>query len=161
MIAEHTPIRLLNVDWSWEDIPYWVAMEFARHKFEKFISTQRTDRAGVDRSQKPQDAPVKMDCYANSQNVIDFSRKRLCKQASLDCQLLTKDLKLKIYDISPELSLSMVPNCVYRCGCPEQYIGQKCAFFEKFKKECQEKGKDIFDIKDRYQVYMDMVISEI
>ena len=26
LIAEHSPIRLLEVDWSWKNIKYWVAM---------------------------------------------------------------------------------------------------------------------------------------
>lgn len=58
VIAEHTPIRKLHVSWLWEDMPYWVAMEWARHKFEKYIRSQRTDRTGEKRDKKPQDAPV-------------------------------------------------------------------------------------------------------
>ena len=40
LISEHSPIRLLEFDWSWKNIAYWLSTEFSRHKFEKFISTQ-------------------------------------------------------------------------------------------------------------------------
>ena len=30
LISEHTPIRLLEVDWSWRGIRYWVAMEMGK-----------------------------------------------------------------------------------------------------------------------------------
>lgn len=41
LISEHSPIRLLEFDWSWKQIPCWVSTEWSRHKFEKFISAQR------------------------------------------------------------------------------------------------------------------------
>ena len=44
LISEHTPIRLLEFDWSWKGIYYWLSTEWSRHKFEKFISSQRDDR---------------------------------------------------------------------------------------------------------------------
>ena len=43
LISEHSPIRLLEFDWSWKSIYYWVSTEWSRHKFEKFISSQRDD----------------------------------------------------------------------------------------------------------------------
>ena len=44
LMSEHSPIRLLEFDWSWKGIAYWVSTEWSRHKFEKFISSQRDDR---------------------------------------------------------------------------------------------------------------------
>ena len=44
LISEHSPIRLLEFDWSWKGIYYWLSTEWSRHKFEKFISSQRDDR---------------------------------------------------------------------------------------------------------------------
>lgn len=44
LISEHSPIRLLEFDWTWEGIKYWVSTEWSRHKFEKFITSQRNDR---------------------------------------------------------------------------------------------------------------------
>ena len=86
LFSEHSPIRLLEFDWSWKGIKYWVHAEWARHKFEKFISTQRNDRQkNYDRNKAPQDAPVNFDGFANMQNLIDAWRKRLCFQV---CALL-------------------------------------------------------------------------
>lgn len=44
LISEHSPIRLINFAWKWRGIKYWVSTEWSRHKFEKFISSQRNDR---------------------------------------------------------------------------------------------------------------------
>ena len=52
-----------------------------------------------------------------------------------------------------ELSDTMVPNCVYRCGCPE--LGG-CNFWEKFKCDffdCGHSWEDITYIKERYDHY--------
>jgi len=69
LLAEHSPIRKLCFNWKWEDLPYWVSVHFVRHKFgiEHFVSTQRTDRTGEDRTAKTQDAPVVHECFANAQ----------------------------------------------------------------------------------------------
>ena len=32
LISEHSPIRLLEIDWTWENIKYWVSTEWSRHK---------------------------------------------------------------------------------------------------------------------------------
>lgn len=119
LISEHSPIRLISVDWTWDNIEYWLSTEWSRHKFEKFISTQRTDRTGVDREDKPQGSRVKFDGYANAQNLIDAWRKRLCRQADPKATKLALDFKSALHDFEPELADMLVPNCVYRCGCPE------------------------------------------
>ena len=119
LISEHSPIRSMTVKWQWPDIPSWVATHFARHKFEKFIKTQRTDRTGVDRNKLPQDSPVIMTCEANTQHLIDTGRKRLCMLASPETRMHMEDLKLTLIGVEPEISNVLVPNCIYRCGCPE------------------------------------------
>ena len=76
LISEHSPIRLLEFDWSWKSIYYWLSTEWSRHKFEKFISSQRDDRLidETPRGEKPQNALVNFDGYANMQNLIDTWR---------------------------------------------------------------------------------------
>lgn len=88
LISEHSPIRLLEFDWSWKKIAYWVSTEWSRHKFEKFISSQRDDRLidAIPRGKKPQDALVNFDGYANMQNLIDSWRKRLCFTATKEAR---------------------------------------------------------------------------
>lgn len=127
LISEHSPIRSIIVKWQWPDIPSWVATHFARHKFEKFIKTQRTDRTGVDRNKLPQDAPVTMTCEANTQHLIDTARKRLCFMASPETRKHMEDLKITLHGTEPEISDVLVPNCVYRCGCSEP---NGCRYFE-------------------------------
>lgn len=154
LIAEHSPIRLLNIDWSWNGIKYWVSTEWSRHKFEKYISTQRTDRVGVNRDDKPQSSEVNFDGYANAQNLIDAWRKRLCFQATKEARELAEDFKFELHNAEPEIADVLVPNCIYRGGCPEM---QQCKFFKKFIYEVYEKmderHMDLFDIKDRYEIY--------
>ena len=84
LLAEHSPIHKMVFSWKWINLPYWVSVHFVRHKFgiEHFVSTQRTDRTGDDRTGKRQDAPVMHECYANVQSIMFISRRRLCSQAS-------------------------------------------------------------------------------
>lgn len=149
LISEHSPIRLINVDWSWEEIEYWVSTEWSRHKFEKFISTQRTDRTGIDRNVKPQGSKVNFDGYANAQHLIDAWRKRLCGCATPEVRTLARDFKIKLHDIEPELADMLVPNCVYRCGCPE--FPNDCLIWKTFKR--QNPDIDMTDIRARYNAY--------
>ena len=79
LLAEHSPIRQMIIKWKWTDLPYWVSVHFVRHKIgiEHFVSTQRSDRTGVNRENKEQSAAVSHECIANAQAVINISRKRL------------------------------------------------------------------------------------
>lgn len=157
LISEHSPIRLLSVDWTWKDVPYWVSTEWSRHKFEKFISTQRTDRTGVDRARKPQDAPVMFDGFANAQSLIDVWRKRLCGLATPEAQAYAISFKRALKEWEPELSDVLVPNCVYRGGCPE-FPKTSCAFWRSMVRYNHEHGdRDLLDIRTRYEVYNEML----
>lgn len=154
LISEHSPIRLLEFDWSWKKIPYWVSTEWSRHKFEKFISTQRDDRLkdDISRNVKPQSAPVNFDGYANMQNLIDAWRKRLCYQAAPEARRLAEDFKIELSKTHREESSVLCPNCIYRCGCPEF---KNCGYFKNFYEWCCDKypDKDILDIQTRYDLY--------
>lgn len=119
LISEHSPIRDISVKWKWESIKSWVATHWVRHKFEKFVKTQRTDRTGVNRDKLPQDALVSFTGDANVQHLIDAWRKRLCQMASRETRMYAEDFKKTLRDYEPEISDVLVPNCVYRCGCPE------------------------------------------
>lgn len=160
LISEHSPIRLLEFDWSWESIPYWVSTEWSRHKFEKFISSQRNDRQKkYDRNSARQDSPVKFDGYANMQNLIDAWRKRLCYQATPEARGLAEDFKYELHKTHPLEANVLCPNCVYRGGCPEI---KSCGYFTKFLKYFVEHApqKSLFNIQDRYDVYNQMFYEE-
>lgn len=150
LFSEHSPIRLLEFDWTWENIKYWVSTEWSRHKFEKFISTQRNDRQkNYDRNEAPQGAFVKFDGYANMQNLIDAWRKRLCFQATNEARQLAEDFKIKLHETHPIEADILVPHCVYRGCCSECFNG--CGFWDRLTKDWSK--EDITDINKRYQKY--------
>lgn len=150
LFSEHSPIRLLEFDWTWENIKYWVSTEWSRHKFEKFISTQRNDRQkNYDRNEAPQGAFVKFDGYANMQNLIDAWRKRLCFQATNEARQLAEDFKRKLHETHPIEADVLVPHCVYRGCCSECFNG--CGFWNRLTKDWSK--EDITDINKRYQKY--------
>ena len=157
LISEHTPIRLLEFDWSWKQIKYFVAMEWARHKFEKFISTQRNDRQSkYDRNAARQDAPVNFDGYANMQSLIDAWRKRLCYQATPEARQLAEDFKIELHKTHPAESDVLVPNCVYRMGCPEF---KSCGYY-KYVVGQMDDLVNVFSIQKRYDAYNRLFYKE-
>lgn len=156
LIAEHSPIRSLIVKWRWRNIPSWVAVHWVRHKWEKFVQTQRTDRTGIDRSKLPQDEPVTFKGEANSQHLIDTMRKRLCYQASPETRAYAEDFKRALHEVEPELSDVLVPNCIYRAGCPELC---SCRYWDKL---IDDNGVALFmeGIQYRYDIYNDTFWSK-
>lgn len=154
LIAEHSPIRVMNISWIWENMPHWVGVHWVRHKWEKFVRTQRSDRTGIPREKLPQDEPQDFMGVANPQSLIDTMRKRLCYKASPETREYAEDLRDKLFEIGErELSMVCVPNCVYRGGCPEQ-IG--CGLYEDFTRYIEECGDSLYclmDIGKRYALY--------
>lgn len=153
LLAEHSPIRDISVKWTWHGIKSWVATHWSRHKFEKYIKSQRSDRTGIPRDKLPQDAPVDFTGDANVQALIDTMRKRLCRQSSTETRQYAENLKAALHEVEPEIADVLVPQCVYRAGCAEM-------------KPCGD-GKCFFDvlidqtagavatthIQDRYDAY--------
>lgn len=136
LLAEHSPIRRIKFSWQWENLKSWVSVHFVRHKFgiEHWVSTQRTDRTGIDRDKSPQDSPVLHECEANAQALIFISRRRLCSQASPETRAAWKEVKKEVSRVDPVLASVMVPECVYRGFCPEFH---SCGFVdtEKYRKQ--------------------------
>ena len=149
LLSEHSPIRAIEIKFRWRDIPYWVAMHWKTHKWESRTNTQRNDRQqAYDRGKAPQDAPVTFTGEANVQHLIDTMRKRLCYQASPETRRYALDLKAEIYKVEPEIANVLVPNCVYRCGCPEN---SKCKWFEQ--RSAYRPALRSTDIQERYDTY--------
>lgn len=121
LISEHSPIRNIIVKWRWDGIKSWIATHWSRHKWECYIKTQRSDRTGENRDKMPQDTPVTFVGEANAQNLIDTWRKRLCYQAAPETRKYAEDFKAALRAVDKEIADVLVPNCVYRCGCPEMY----------------------------------------
>ncbi|MBQ9211110.1 MAG: thymidylate synthase ThyX [Clostridia bacterium] len=121
LLAEHSPIRRIMFGWKWSGMKSWVSVHFVRHKhgIEHWVSTQRTDRTGIDRDASRQDAPVDHECLANAQALIFISRRRLCSQAAKETREAWKEVKQQVAERDPVLASVMVPECIYRGFCPE------------------------------------------
>lgn len=139
LMAEHSPIRLLEFTVRMYDLPSWVSVHLVRHHvgIEHFVSTQRTDRTGIDRTKLPQDALVTHTIRVNAQALINISRKRLCNQASPETREAWAEVIRAIGEKEPEVASVCVPECIYRAVCPEMkscgYVNTEKAF-EDYKK---------------------------
>ena len=142
IMSEHSPIRRMKFYWRWKDLPYFVSTHMVRHKIgiEHFVSTQRSDRTGIDRNNLPQSNPVNHACEADAQALINISRKRLCNCASKETREAWQLVKDEVAKVEPELANCMVKECVYRGFCPEMF---SCGYnkTEAFKKELEEYRK--------------------
>ena len=144
LLAEHSPIRKMRLEWKWEDLKYWVSVHMVRHKIgiTHFVSSQRSDRGKPNtknRDEAPQSTPVLHECEANFQSIINISRKRLCNQAHQETKAAWKLFLDEIVKPNePELYEICVPECVYRGKC---YEYEKCGF---------EGSKEYFKLKIDY-----------
>ena len=145
LLAEHSPIRLLEYDFTIENIRQWVSVHLARHHqgCEKFVHTQRQDineeierivermvnlleEAGMlhlgwrARDYMFQGEENDMDMTCNAQSFINISRKRLCKGcASKETREAWELVIEMLKEVDPILAEKCVPECVYRGFCPE------------------------------------------
>jgi len=118
LLAEHSPIRLIEVLWEWERIPYWVMGHLVRHHvgIQPYVQTSREDRTGRRRS--PEDK-VRVRMIANVQAIISVSRKRLCGMAHEETREAWIGFLKALREHLPEVVDICVPECVYRGFCPE------------------------------------------
>jgi hypothetical protein len=141
LLAEHSPIRLVEYDGIWDFIKMWVTTHLVRHHVgvEKFVSTQRTDRnpelMDLDRDEIPQGLENTMMISANAQGLINMSRKRLCSCASTETRQAWKALLEEIKKVDPILVEKCAPECIYRGFCPE--FDNCCGYVntEKYKED--------------------------
>lgn len=126
LLAEHSPIRLVEYDFSIEGIRQWVSVHLVRHHVgcEKFVHSQRTDRNellyGVDRDSLPQGMENDMDMTCNAQALINISRKRLCRGcASAETREVWEGVIRELSKVDRVLASKCVPECIYRGFCPE------------------------------------------
>lgn len=128
LLAEHSPIRLVEFEWTWSSIKQWVTTHLVRHHegCEKMVHSQRGDRRAIleeygveTRDQLPQGAENDMDMSANAQALINISRKRLCSCASPETRAAWKQVQEAIREVDPIMAEKMVPECIYRGFCPE------------------------------------------
>ena len=127
LLAEHSPIRKLVVNWKWYNLKSWVSVHFVRHKYgiEHFVQSQRPDRKGPNRDDAPQSTLINHECEANAQAIINISRKRLCGQAMPETKDAWDEFLSALEVVEPELVRASVPECVYRGWC---YEYNSCGF---------------------------------
>lgn len=142
LLAEHSPIRKIKFSWKWTNLKSWVSVHFVRHKFgiEHWVTTQRTDRTGVNRDDLPQSALIEHECEADAQALINISRRRLCTQASPETRRAWQEVVEEVRKADPVLASVCVKECVYRGFCPEM---KSCGYTEteEYKKELEEYRK--------------------
>lgn len=123
LLAEHSPIRLLEYDFGWRKIRQWVTAHLVRHHegCEKFVHSQRGDRRELpcERDRLPQGARNDMDMTANAQALISISRKRCCMCASKETRDAWALVLNELEKVDPVLRSKCVRECVYRGFCPE------------------------------------------
>ena len=148
LISEHDPIRDIVIKFRWV-MKYWTAMHWKTHIWRARTNTQRNDRQdNYDRNKAPQDTLVVFVGDPNIQHLIDTMRKRLCYMADPETVMYARDLKTAIREVEPEVSNVLVPNCIYRCGCPEN---GKCKFYKDALKKHPKLAST--DIQERYDEY--------
>lgn len=123
LLAQHSPIRMLQFKIVLRDIPYYVSVHLVRHFMgvEKFVTTQRDDRFPdtTPRAEKPQGALVSMMMVCNAEALINISKKRLCCLADPMTIKLWNMVKDAVSEVDPIMGQFMVRECVYRGRCPE------------------------------------------
>lgn len=144
LLAEHSPIRQLILKWKWIDLKSWVSVHFVRHWLGiiHWVKSQRTDRTGIDRNKLHQDSLVTHEAEANSQAIINISRRRLCSCASPETREAWQAFLDSFKNIEPELYSVCVKDCIYRGWC---YEYKSCGFHKKeeFKNQLGEYRKKI------------------
>ena len=160
LMAEHSPIKLVEYTISFTDLKQWVGVHLLRHQYVlPFIHSQRVDRRNLDdcvekvmaiisddvkndpsfnkRDYLFQGEPTDQDFVVNAQTLINISRKRLCKTASKETQEAWKAVQGAIREFDPVMASFMVANCVYRGFCPER---DSCGFWKSntFNKQLNE-----------------------
>ena len=166
LLAEHTPIRLLEYDFTIENIRQWVTVHLVRHHIgcEKFVHTQREDinkhieeitKKVIDifdeegllrngwraRDYMFQGEGNDMDMACNAQSFISISRKRLCNCASSETRYAWRIVIDALREVDPILAEKCVPECLYRGFCPETKRSCGYAKTTDFTKKLEEYRK--------------------
>lgn len=129
-ISEHSPIRerVFRFECSWPD---FVHTHFVRHHtgINHYVSTHREDRGYIGATDRNTERAHAF--TVNAQQLISMAKVRLCNKAHKTTREAMKLIKREVSKFDPFLSFCMVPQCVYRRGCPELYTCGECSFLEQ------------------------------
>lgn len=131
LIAEHSPLRHSLITIDIHNVPFFVMGHLVRHNMgvTPYVRTSRTDRTGVDRSERKQTDVVDMRMDLNIQALINISSKRLCTQADKDTREIWDMVVSEVEKFDPVLAWVCVPQCVKSSGCTEGF--GECKYYEK------------------------------
>lgn len=130
--CEHSPIRTQIFKVEMYDIPTFVSVHLVRHKIgvEHFVKSNREDRPGYS-GDTGRNHPVNHMMLINAQSLIQMARKRSCRQAHPQTQVVMRMITNAIFEVDPDLAGYMVPECLYRNGC---YELRSCGFYKQYVK---------------------------
>ena len=94
------------------------------------------------------------DIEKNRMFIVDMAREQLCRQQEKEIVRHAERLKIALHLVEPELSDQMVPECVYRCGCPYE---DGCGWFDKI--AANHKNITSTCISTRYAAYNEVFYS--
>jgi thymidylate synthase ThyX len=100
-------------------IPSFVSTHLTRHKIgvEHFVQTMRDDRGAEEVADR--NTPVNHAMFINAQALINMSRKRLCKKASIETRAVMRAIMHAVDKVDTDLFNYMMPDCMYRNKCYE------------------------------------------
>lgn len=118
--ARHSPCRVLNFAFLFEDIPSNVSVHLCRHVHAvPFVSSLRNDRQDeMDGDKAPRDTPVDMIFYVNAEELQVVANKRLCMKASVKTREAVRMMCDEAVKAMPELEEMLVPMCTF--------LGERC-----------------------------------
>ena len=116
--ARHSPIRVLNFAFLFENIPSNTATHLCRHRLaQPFVSSLRNDRqSAIDGDTAPRNTPVNMILYVNGEELMVIANKRLCNKAAPMTRRAVQMMCMEALKVMPEFEGLLVPMCQYgRC----------------------------------------------
>ena len=129
LMLEHSPIREYVLHIEVKGVKYWIANHLRTHFIgcNSYIQTSREDRNTqvINRDELPQGSLVNCLFSINAQELINISRKRLCRvNPHKETREFWQQICDKIIEKEPLFKEFLVPDCKYRNGfCAD---GHKC-----------------------------------
>ena len=126
--CEHSPMRTQLFWIEMLGIPSFVSVHFRTHGtgIEHFVTSNREDRGGDEKVDRW--TPVNHGMLINAQALVNLARKRLCRKAHAETQVVMHLLCARLYEIDSDLAIHLYPECVYRGGCFEL---KTCGWYDK------------------------------
>lgn len=123
LVARHSPIRQSNIVVKIEGISYASSVHICRHHqgIEKFVTTSREDRTGIDRSTRKQTDPVTMYISMNIEALLNISQKRLCMQASKETREVWQMVVDEVAKYDEDIAWACIPEGIHVASCPEEF----------------------------------------